>query len=115
MSSHRISRPTQALAELIAADLGALSTDRIRQALPADARTMLPEGMEAGIVHATRAMTSGNRAALYATMTISPSGYAGVARRTEVPVIVSWTFHGAIVTGEPGMIVELDRISIESE
>ncbi len=115
MSSHRISRPTPELAALIAADVEALSTDRIRQALHADARHLLPDGMEGTISRPTRAMTSGIRAAVYAVLTVSPPGYDGVARRDEMAVIVSWTFHRRIDDRAPELVLALDRIGVDAD
>jgi hypothetical protein len=111
MSSHRLTAPSQVLADRIRKATEILGIEQIRQALPEGLRDRLDGQVGVEMTHLGRAMTTGNRAALYGEVNVYPIGDDG--RRSSTHVLVSWTFHGADdLVGRPqDLVLELDRIT----
>lgn len=111
MSSHRLTAPPRMLADRIRRATEGLEIEQIRQALPEGLRDRLDGQVGVEMTHLERAMTTGNRAALYGVVNVYPIGDDG--RRSNTHVLVSWTFHGADdLVGRPqDLTLELDRIT----
>jgi len=111
MSSHRITAPSQKLADRLQKATASLEIEQIRQALPHDLHHLLEGQVGVEMTHLQRAMTTGNRAALYGVVNVYPIGDDG--RRSNTHVLISWIFHGADdLVGRPqDLTLELDRIT----
>jgi len=112
MSSHRITAASRLLSDRIARAARALTPDQIRQALPAGDREIVEIEPRIAITHlSTRAVTSGNRAAIHAGLGVFPVD-APTEEYMGVPVLLTWIFHNADdLVGRPDdLVLELDRI-----